>query len=85
MIYEFMSCEPFYRGAPGLFKKISKNELPIVLPVFLFLQPSDDDTVSLHSQVSETARLDAHILLTKLDTNKGVYVPIFCHMCASSG
>ncbi|XP_056602357.1 leucine-rich repeat and calponin homology domain-containing protein 2 isoform X2 [Triplophysa dalaica] len=33
-------------------------------------EPSDDDTVSLHSQVSETARLDAHILLTKLDTNK---------------
>ncbi|XP_057206631.1 leucine-rich repeat and calponin homology domain-containing protein 2 isoform X2 [Triplophysa rosa] len=33
-------------------------------------EPSDDDTVSLHSQVSETARLDAHILLTKLETNK---------------
>ncbi|XP_051976987.1 leucine-rich repeat and calponin homology domain-containing protein 2-like isoform X2 [Xyrauchen texanus] len=33
-------------------------------------EPSDDDTVSLHSQVSETARVDAHILLTKLDSNK---------------
>ncbi|XP_051950373.1 leucine-rich repeat and calponin homology domain-containing protein 2-like [Xyrauchen texanus] len=33
-------------------------------------EPSDDDTVSLHSQVSETARADAHILLTKLDSNK---------------
>lgn len=35
-------------------------------------QPSDDDTMSLHSQVSETARADPHILLTKLDSNKGV-------------
>ncbi|XP_065122890.2 leucine-rich repeat and calponin homology domain-containing protein 2 isoform X4 [Paramisgurnus dabryanus] len=33
-------------------------------------EPSDDDTVSLHSQVSETARADAHTLLTKLDSNK---------------
>ncbi|XP_052448570.1 leucine-rich repeat and calponin homology domain-containing protein 2 isoform X4 [Carassius gibelio] len=33
-------------------------------------EPSDDDTMSLHSQVSETARADAHILLTKLDSNK---------------
>nr|XP_055055719.1 leucine-rich repeat and calponin homology domain-containing protein 2 isoform X2 [Misgurnus anguillicaudatus] len=34
-------------------------------------EPSDDDTVSLHSQVSETARADAHtLLLTKLDSNK---------------
>uniref|UniRef100_A0A671R8E4 Leucine-rich repeats and calponin homology (CH) domain containing 2 n=1 Tax=Sinocyclocheilus anshuiensis TaxID=1608454 RepID=A0A671R8E4_9TELE len=36
------------------------------------IEPSDDDTMSLHSQVSETARADAHILLTKLDSNKGV-------------
>uniref|UniRef100_A0A671R824 Leucine-rich repeats and calponin homology (CH) domain containing 2 n=1 Tax=Sinocyclocheilus anshuiensis TaxID=1608454 RepID=A0A671R824_9TELE len=34
------------------------------------IEPSDDDTMSLHSQVSETARADAHILLTKLDSNK---------------
>ncbi|TRY57385.1 hypothetical protein DNTS_024965 [Danionella cerebrum] len=33
-------------------------------------EPSDDDTMSLHSQVSETARADAQILLTKLDSNK---------------
>ncbi|XP_051748969.1 leucine-rich repeat and calponin homology domain-containing protein 2 isoform X2 [Ctenopharyngodon idella] len=33
-------------------------------------EPSDDDTMSLHSQVSETARADPHILLTKLDSNK---------------
>ncbi|XP_016142272.1 leucine-rich repeat and calponin homology domain-containing protein 2 isoform X1 [Sinocyclocheilus grahami] len=33
-------------------------------------EPSDDDTMSLHSQVSETARADTHILLTKLDSNK---------------
>lgn len=38
----------------------------------LIPQPSDDDTMSLHSQVSETARADPHILLTKLDSNKGV-------------
>ncbi|KAK1787505.1 hypothetical protein P4O66_016004 [Electrophorus voltai] len=33
-------------------------------------EPSDDDTISLHSQVSETARADAHALLCKLDSNK---------------
>ncbi|XP_039505932.1 leucine-rich repeat and calponin homology domain-containing protein 2 isoform X1 [Pimephales promelas] len=33
-------------------------------------EPSDDDTMSLHSQVSESARADPHILLTKLDSNK---------------
>ncbi|XP_049332323.1 leucine-rich repeat and calponin homology domain-containing protein 2 isoform X1 [Astyanax mexicanus] len=33
-------------------------------------EPSDDDTVSLHSQVSETARADAHSLLCKLDSSK---------------
>ncbi|XP_036404603.1 leucine-rich repeat and calponin homology domain-containing protein 2-like [Megalops cyprinoides] len=37
-------------------------------------EPSDDDTVSLHSQVSETARdpgrADAHSLFTKLDCSK---------------
>ncbi|KAI1898634.1 hypothetical protein AGOR_G00074400 [Albula goreensis] len=37
-------------------------------------EPSDDDTISLHSQVSETARelgrSDAHSFLTKLDCNK---------------
>ncbi|KAJ8337936.1 hypothetical protein SKAU_G00369020 [Synaphobranchus kaupii] len=35
-------------------------------------EPSDDDTISLHSQVSETARelgrADAHLLLTKLES-----------------
>ncbi|KAJ8246921.1 hypothetical protein GJAV_G00256810 [Gymnothorax javanicus] len=30
-------------------------------------EPSDDDTISLHSQVSETMRADAHLLLTKLE------------------
>lgn len=35
------------------------------------LQPSDDDTVSLHSQVSETARADALSLLSKMDSCKG--------------
>ena len=34
-------------------------------------QPSDDDTVSLHSQVSETARADALSLLSKMDSCKG--------------
>ncbi|KAJ8412430.1 hypothetical protein AAFF_G00127660 [Aldrovandia affinis] len=37
-------------------------------------EPSDDDTISLHSQVSETTRdpgrVDAHTLLTKLECNK---------------
>ncbi|XP_052412373.1 leucine-rich repeat and calponin homology domain-containing protein 2 isoform X1 [Carassius gibelio] len=33
-------------------------------------EPSDDDTMSLHSQVSETVRADANILLTKSDSNK---------------
>ncbi|KAJ8348195.1 hypothetical protein SKAU_G00267840 [Synaphobranchus kaupii] len=37
-------------------------------------EPSDDDTISLHSQVSETVRdqglVDAHSLLSKLDSNK---------------
>ncbi|XP_017537822.1 leucine-rich repeat and calponin homology domain-containing protein 2 isoform X2 [Pygocentrus nattereri] len=33
-------------------------------------EPSDDDTISLHSQVSETARADAHSLLCKLDSSK---------------
>ncbi|XP_062844539.1 leucine-rich repeat and calponin homology domain-containing protein 2 isoform X2 [Trichomycterus rosablanca] len=33
-------------------------------------EPSDDDTVSLHSQVSETVRVEAQSLLCKLDTNK---------------
>ncbi|XP_029029246.1 leucine-rich repeat and calponin homology domain-containing protein 2 isoform X1 [Betta splendens] len=33
-------------------------------------QPSDDDTVSLHSQVSETARADALSLLSKMDSCK---------------
>ncbi|KAI1903609.1 hypothetical protein AGOR_G00028970 [Albula goreensis] len=37
-------------------------------------EPSDDDTISLHSQVSEMARdqgrSDPHALLTKLDSNK---------------
>ncbi|XP_046695400.1 leucine-rich repeat and calponin homology domain-containing protein 2 isoform X3 [Silurus meridionalis] len=33
-------------------------------------EPSDDDTISLHSQVSETARAEAHSLLCKLDTNR---------------
>ncbi|XP_061092128.1 leucine-rich repeat and calponin homology domain-containing protein 2-like [Conger conger] len=31
-------------------------------------EPSDDDTISLHSQVSETARADAHLLLAKLES-----------------
>uniref|UniRef100_A0A096LSA8 Calponin-homology (CH) domain-containing protein n=1 Tax=Poecilia formosa TaxID=48698 RepID=A0A096LSA8_POEFO len=34
-------------------------------------EPSDDDTVSLHSQVSETARADALSLLSKMDSCKG--------------
>lgn len=71
-----MSCEHFYRGAPGL--SLKKMNSPFIPPLCLFLQPSDDDTVSLHSQVSETARVDAHILLTKLDANKGVYVLSQC-------
>ncbi|XP_069395447.1 leucine-rich repeat and calponin homology domain-containing protein 2 isoform X2 [Paralichthys olivaceus] len=33
-------------------------------------EPSDDDTVSLHSQVSETARADALSLLSKMDSCK---------------
>ncbi|XP_056267680.1 leucine-rich repeat and calponin homology domain-containing protein 2 [Pseudoliparis swirei] len=33
-------------------------------------EPSDDDTVSLHSQVSETARADALSLLSKMDSVK---------------
>ncbi|XP_060768479.1 leucine-rich repeat and calponin homology domain-containing protein 2 isoform X3 [Neoarius graeffei] len=33
-------------------------------------EPSDDDTISLHSQVSETARAEAHSLLCKLDSNR---------------
>ncbi|XP_066509404.1 leucine-rich repeat and calponin homology domain-containing protein 2 [Hoplias malabaricus] len=33
-------------------------------------EPSDDDTISLHSQVSETARADAHSILCKLDPSK---------------
>jgi len=40
--------------------------------LYVIPQPSDDDTMSLHSQVSESARADPHILLTKLDSNKGV-------------
>uniref|UniRef100_A0A674E1D9 Leucine rich repeats and calponin homology domain containing 2 n=1 Tax=Salmo trutta TaxID=8032 RepID=A0A674E1D9_SALTR len=34
-------------------------------------EPSDDDTISLHSQVSETARADALSLLSKMDSGKG--------------
>uniref|UniRef100_H2LS64 Leucine rich repeats and calponin homology domain containing 2 n=1 Tax=Oryzias latipes TaxID=8090 RepID=H2LS64_ORYLA len=34
-------------------------------------EPSDDDTVSLHSQVSEIARADALSLLSKMDSCKG--------------
>lgn len=34
-------------------------------------EPSDDDTVSLHSQISETARADALSLLSKMDSCKG--------------
>ncbi|KAK5621495.1 hypothetical protein CRENBAI_003997 [Crenichthys baileyi] len=34
------------------------------------VEPSDDDTVSLHSQVSETARADALSLLSKMDSCK---------------
>uniref|UniRef100_A0A8C8CHU5 Calponin-homology (CH) domain-containing protein n=1 Tax=Oncorhynchus tshawytscha TaxID=74940 RepID=A0A8C8CHU5_ONCTS len=33
-------------------------------------EPSDDDTISLHSQVSETARTDALSLFTKMDSGK---------------
>ncbi|XP_059911705.1 leucine-rich repeat and calponin homology domain-containing protein 2 isoform X1 [Gadus macrocephalus] len=33
-------------------------------------EPSDDDTMSLHSQVSETARADALLLLSKMDSCK---------------
>ncbi|XP_033834183.1 leucine-rich repeat and calponin homology domain-containing protein 2 isoform X1 [Periophthalmus magnuspinnatus] len=33
-------------------------------------EPSDDDTVSLHSQISETARADALSLLSKMDSCK---------------
>ncbi|XP_041750106.2 leucine-rich repeat and calponin homology domain-containing protein 2-like isoform X4 [Coregonus clupeaformis] len=33
-------------------------------------EPSDDDTISLHSQVSETARADALSLLSKMDSCK---------------
>uniref|UniRef100_A0A8C8I111 Calponin-homology (CH) domain-containing protein n=1 Tax=Oncorhynchus tshawytscha TaxID=74940 RepID=A0A8C8I111_ONCTS len=33
-------------------------------------EPSDDDTISLHSQVSETARADALSLLSKMDSGK---------------
>ncbi|XP_064827797.1 leucine-rich repeat and calponin homology domain-containing protein 2-like isoform X1 [Oncorhynchus masou masou] len=33
-------------------------------------EPSDDDTISLHSQVSETARTDALSLLSKMDSGK---------------
>ncbi|KAM9440820.1 leucine-rich repeat and calponin homology domain-containing protein 2 isoform 2-T2 [Clarias gariepinus] len=33
-------------------------------------EPSDDDTISLHSQVSETARAEAHSLLCKLESNR---------------
>ncbi|XP_064206277.1 leucine-rich repeat and calponin homology domain-containing protein 2-like isoform X2 [Anguilla rostrata] len=40
-------------------------------------EPSDDDTISLHSQVSETARdqgrVDTHSLLSRLDPNKEPY------------
>uniref|UniRef100_A0AAX7UC17 Calponin-homology (CH) domain-containing protein n=1 Tax=Astatotilapia calliptera TaxID=8154 RepID=A0AAX7UC17_ASTCA len=35
-------------------------------------EPSDDDTVSLHSQVSETARADALSLLSKMDSCKDI-------------
>lgn len=42
----------------------------------VFLQPSDDDTISLHSQVSEstreqTLRNDNHVMGSKLDPQKG--------------
>ncbi|KAJ7996647.1 hypothetical protein DPEC_G00239210 [Dallia pectoralis] len=33
-------------------------------------EPSDDDTISLHSQISETARADALSLLSKMDSSK---------------
>ncbi|XP_041707175.2 leucine-rich repeat and calponin homology domain-containing protein 2 isoform X4 [Coregonus clupeaformis] len=33
-------------------------------------EPSDDDTISLHSQVSDTARADAISLLSKMDSGK---------------
>ncbi|KAJ3589203.1 hypothetical protein NHX12_010050 [Muraenolepis orangiensis] len=33
-------------------------------------EPSDDDTMSLHSQISETARADALLLLSKMDSCK---------------
>uniref|UniRef100_A0A672G6T1 Calponin-homology (CH) domain-containing protein n=1 Tax=Salarias fasciatus TaxID=181472 RepID=A0A672G6T1_SALFA len=35
-------------------------------------EPSDDDTVSLHSQISETARADALSLLSKMDSCKDI-------------
>lgn len=44
---------------------------PILPPSLPLPQPSDDDTVSLHSQVSETARADALSLLSKMDHCKG--------------
>lgn len=43
----------------------------LTMGIFLLPQPSDDDTVSLHSQVSETARADALSLLSKMDSCKG--------------
>ncbi|KAJ8281790.1 hypothetical protein COCON_G00043090 [Conger conger] len=37
-------------------------------------EPSDDDTISLHSQVSETARADAHLLLAKLESKADDFI-----------
>jgi len=50
--------------------------MQILYSVWLSLQPSDDDTISLHSQVSEstreqTLRNDNHVMGNKLDPQKG--------------
>lgn len=50
--------------------------MQILYLVWLSLQPSDDDTISLHSQVSEstreqTLRNDNHVMGSKLDPQKG--------------
>lgn len=54
---------------------LNRSESSRLILFFCFFfplrQPSDDDTVSLHSQVSETARADALSLLSKMDSCKG--------------
>lgn len=50
--------------------------MEVMFLLSLFLQPSDDDTISLHSQVSEstreqTLRNDNHLIGNKHDSQKG--------------